>query len=290
LAPVKLSKPDNEVVAALVLSYNKREHTLRCLESIGRQTYQLPHVIVVDNNSTDGSADAIAGRFPQVQVVRSPRNLGAAGGRNLGIRWLNEHVPYTCLLFLDDDTVADEAMASELIAEMRRHSDAGMITPKGYRAGTSDLIASAGGMRVRLGLGSIRDIGAGERDDGQFAEPAVVDACVGFAVLARREALERSGCFDESYNPYGWEEVDLSLRVRQAGYTIRYAPRALCWHAGGTPGRGHRILAYERGKMVNYARLMARHASVGEWVSFVALSPIRAARLFSSQLRSLLRF
>jgi GT2 family glycosyltransferase len=286
---VTLSKPDNEVVAALVLSFNKREHTLRCLESIGRQTYPLRHVIAVDNCSADGSADAIARRFPQVHLVRSPTNLGAAGGRNRGIRWLNQHVPYTSLVFLDDDTVADERMAEELLAVMRRYPDAGMVTPKAYRAGTSDLIASAGGMRVRLGLGSIRDIGAGQRDAGQFAEPAVVDACVGFAVLARREALERSGCFDESYNPYGWEEVDLSLRVRQAGYTIRYAPRAVCWHAGGTPGRGRRILAYERGKMVNYLRLMARHASLGEWVSFLALSPIRAARLFSAQLRSLLR-
>src|SRR3954464_6352993 len=284
-----LSKPDNEVVAALVLSFNKREHTLQCLESIGRQTYPLRQVIVVDNCSTDGSADAIAHRFPLAHLIRSSRNLGAAGGRNLGIRWLNEHVPYTCLLFLDDDTIADDCMAAELVAEMQRHPDAGMITPKGYRAGTSDLIASAGGMQVRLGLGSIRDIGAGQRDAGQFAEPAIVDACVGFGVLARREALERSGGFDESYNPYGWEEVDLSLRVRQAGYTIRYAPRAVCWHAGGTPGRGRRILAYERGKMVNYLRLLARHASLGEWASFLALSPIRAARLFSAQLRSLLR-
>jgi GT2 family glycosyltransferase len=284
-----LSKPDNEVVAALVLSFNKREHTLQCLESIGRQTYPLRQVIVVDNCSTDGSADAIAHRFPLAHLIRSSRNLGAAGGRNLGIRWLNEHVPYTCLLFLDDDTIADDCMAAELVAEMQRHPDAGMITPKGYRAGTSDLIASAGGMQVRLGLGSIRDIGAGQRDAGQFAEPAIVDACVGFAVLARREALERSGGFDESYNPYGWEEVDLSLRVRQAGYTVRYAPSAVCWHAGGTPGRGRRILAYERGKMVNYLRLMARHASLREWASFLALSPIRATRLFSAQLRSLLR-
>src|SRR3954468_16097706 len=130
-----LSKPDSEVVAALVLSFNKREHTLRCLESIGRQTYPLPHVIVVDNCSADGSADAIARRFPQIHLVRSPRNLGAAGGRNLGIRWLNDHVPYNALLFLDDAPLVDYRMADELLAEMRRHPDAGMVTPKGYRAG-----------------------------------------------------------------------------------------------------------------------------------------------------------
>jgi GT2 family glycosyltransferase len=283
-----LSKSDDEVLAALVLSFNKREHTLRCLESIGRQTYPVHHVIVVDNGSADGTADAIARHFPRIHLLRSEANLGAAGGRNYGIRWANEHVPYTWLLFLDDDTVADARMAQELMAEMRRHPDAGMVTPKGYRGGTSHVIASAGGMRVRLGLGSIRDIGAGQPDVGQFAEPGTVDACVGFAVLARREALARAGNFDESYNPYGWEEVDLSLRIRQAGYTIRYAPLATCWHAGGTPGRGYRVFAYERGKVVNYLRLMTRHAGIRDWLSFLALLPFRALGLLGAQQSSVL--
>ena len=283
-----LSKPNDELLAVLVLSFNKREHTLRCLESVARLEYAPREVIVVDNGSSDGSPAAVAQHFPQVHLVRSRRNLGAAGGRNLGIRWANEHLSYRYLLFLDDDTVVDPRLADELVSLLRRHPDAGLATPKAYRAGSDTLLASAGGMRVRLGSASITDIGAGQRDTGQFADSVEVDACVGFAVLGRREALEGVGGFDERYNPYGWEEVDLSLRIREIGYLIRYAPGAVCWHAGGTPGRGRRILAYERGKVLNFLRLMRRHATAKEWLAFLALLPVRAARLLCAQLGSFL--
>jgi GT2 family glycosyltransferase len=281
-----LSKPADELLAVLVLSFNKRDSTLRCLESVSRLSYAPREVIVVDNGSSDGSAESVASRFPGVHLVRSERNLGAAGGRNLGIRWADDHLRYRYLLFLDDDTVVHERMAEELVASMRRYPDAGLVTPKAYRDGTADLIASAGGMRVRLGQASVTDIGAGQRDRGQYEEPVTTDACVGFAVLARREVLAQIGGFDENYNPYGWEEVDLSLRVRKAGHSIRYVPGALCWHAGGTPGRGRRILAYERGKMRNYWRLMVGHATPTEWLSFLALLPMRGTRLLWAQLSS----
>jgi GT2 family glycosyltransferase len=278
---------DTQLLVVLVLSFNKREHTLRCLESVHRLQYHPRAVVVVDNASSDGSADAIASLWPEVHLLRSPVNHGAAGGRNLGIGWANEHLAYAYLLFLDDDTIVDEGLAGALVDRMRTDPLAGLVTPKAYRTGAGVVLASAGGMRVRLGLGSITDIGAGQLDAGQFAQSATVDSCVGFAVLARREALLRCGGFDDSYNPYGWEEVDLSLRIREAGYVVRYEPRAVCWHAGGTPGRGRRVLAYERGKVANYLRLMRRHATLAEWCSFLAVLPVRAARLFAAQLISL---
>jgi GT2 family glycosyltransferase len=274
-----------ELLVVLVLSYNKREHTLRCLDSVRRLQYRPREVIVVDNGSSDGSADAIAEGHPEVHLVRSPRNLGAAGGRNLGIRCAKERFGYTHLLFLDDDSVVDERLAGELIAALREDSHAGMATPKAYRMDTADLIASAGGMRVQLGRGWIRDIGAGDRDVGQFEQGRTVESCVGFAVMMRREALERCGGFDESYNPYGWEEVDLSLRLRELGYSIRYVPSALCWHAGGTPGRGSQVFEYERGKAANYLRLMRRHATRAQWLAFLARLPLKSLRLAGIHLR-----
>jgi GT2 family glycosyltransferase len=273
----------------VVLSFNKREHTLRCLESVRRLQYQSKVVLVVDNASSDGSAEAIASEYPEFHLLRSPENLGAAGGRNLGIRWLDEQLDYDYLLFLDDDTVVDVLLADVMIGRMRAEPATGLVTPRAYRTGSGKVLASAGGMHVRLGLGSITDIGAGEDDAGQFTHSTTVDSCVGFAVLARRDAIQRCGGFDDRYNPYGWEEVDLSLRVRKAGYLIRYEPGALCWHAGGTPGRGRRVLAYERGKIVNYLRLMRSHATVVEWFSFLVLLPVRAARLLTAQLVSLVK-
>jgi GT2 family glycosyltransferase len=275
-----------ELLVVIVLSFNKRAHTLRCLESIRRLRYRPREVIVVDNASSDGSPEAVEREYPEVRLLRSPVNLGAAGGRNLGLRWAGKHLSYAYILFLDDDSLVDERLADELVAAMRSDPGVGLATPKAYRSNSRDLIASAGGMRVRLGRGSITDIGAGALDSGQFDRPGTVDSCVGFAVLALRDALERCDGFDERYNPYGWEEVDLSLRVREAGYTIRYVPTAVCWHAGGTPGRGHRVARYERGKISNYLRLMARHATFREWLGFLGVLPVRIPGLLAAQLRS----
>jgi GT2 family glycosyltransferase len=278
-----------ELLVVVVLSYNKRDQTLRCLESVRRLRYRPLEVLVVDNASSDGSAEAVAAEYPEVDLLRSPVNRGASGGRNLGAAYAKDRFDPAYLLFLDDDAVVHEHLAGELVAVMREDPGVGLATPKAYRFGTRDVIASAGGMRVRLGRGAITDIGAGARDVGQFERGGMVESCVGFTVLARYEALERCRGFDESYNPYGWEEVDLSLRIRNAGYTIQYAPGAICWHAGGTPGRGRRLLRYERGKIVNYLRLMRRHATAREWLTFLALLPLRAAQLVAAQIKGIAR-
>jgi hypothetical protein len=278
-----------EVLVVVVLSYNKRDQTLRCIESARRLRYRPLVVLVVDNASSDGSAEAVAVEYPDVHLLRSRVNRGAAGGRNLGVDYATERFDPAYLLFLDDDAVVDERLAEALVAVMREDPGVGLATPKAYRFGTRDVIASAGGMRVQLGSGSITDIGAGDRDIGQFERGGTVESCVGFTVLARSEALRRCGGFDERYNPYGWEEVDLSLRIRAAGYTVQYAPGAICWHAGGTPGRGRRVLRYERGKIVNYLRLMRRHATAREWLTFLTVLPLRAARLVAAQVRGIAR-
>lgn len=270
----------------IVLCHDKRAEVLRCLDSVVRLRYRPREVLVVDNASRDGSADAIARAHPGVQLVRSALNLGAAGGRNLGIRAAEERFAYGYILFLDDDALVDEHLADELIAALRADPRAGLATPKAYRLGEPGVIASAGGMRVRLGWGSIADVGAGERDRGQFDRGGAVDSCVGFAVLARREAVLAVGGLDERYNPYGWEEVDFSLRLRRAGYSIRYVPGAVAYHAGGTPGRGRAVSGYERGKSANYLRLMRRHATPLEWAGFVLSLPVRAGAVL---LRHLVR-
>ena len=266
-------------MAVLVLSHNKREATLRCVESVTRLRSRPLEIVVVDNGSSDGTADMIEVTYPHVRVVRSAVNLGAAGGRNYGLRWMADRVAYDYVLFLDDDATVSETALDALVAALRSDFTIGLVTPKAYRTGSPGILASAGGLRVRLARASIADIGAGAVDHGQYDEPRDVDACAGFAFLARREVLERVGGFDEAYNPYGWEEVDLSLRVRRAGYRIRYAPSAVVEHAGGTPGRGYRVPAYERRRFANFVRLARRHASPLEWVALVVAVPIRLTQL-----------
>jgi len=117
-------------VVVLVLSHNKRTETLRCLDSVARLTYRPLDVLVVDNGSSDGSAEAIALAHPEAHLVRSPVNLGAPGGRNLGIRTADERFPYAYLLLLDDDTVVDERLADHLVEALRSDPAVGLATPK----------------------------------------------------------------------------------------------------------------------------------------------------------------
>lgn len=272
-------------LAVLVLSHNKKDATLACLASVARLREAPRLVVVVDNDSRDGTADAVAGAYPAVLLVRSAANLGASGGRNLGIRVIAEQLGPAHILFLDDDALVDERLAGELAGALEREPIAGIATPKAYRTGSDRVIAAAGGMRVQLGRGRIADIGGGARDVGQFDRSALVDSCVGFAFLLRHEALAAVGGFDETYNPYGWEEVDLSLRVREAGFVIRYVPTAIAYHAGTAAGRGYHVPVYERGKTLNYVRLLRRHATPFERLTFALALPMRAAPLLLDALR-----
>src|ERR1700751_2384714 len=95
---------DPELVVIIILNLNKKQDTLECLESVFRLDYSPYEVVVVDNGSTDGSADAISKVFSKVHLIRSANNLGVAGGRNLGIQYANNNFQYQYLFFLDNDT------------------------------------------------------------------------------------------------------------------------------------------------------------------------------------------
>src|SRR3712207_3089549 len=103
-------------VAVVVLSWNGRDDTLACVESLLAQSWPRVETIVVDNGSTDGSADAVAERFPDVPLIRSDTNLGFAEGNNVGLRAALERGADYALL-LNNDTIADERLVESLVAE-----------------------------------------------------------------------------------------------------------------------------------------------------------------------------
>ena len=108
-------------VVAVVLSWNGREDTLACLESLrGVET------IVVDNGSADGSADAVAERFPDVELIRAGVNLGFAGGNNVGIRRALDRGADWVVLVNNDATVADDLVAA-VVAAAGRQPGAGAL-------------------------------------------------------------------------------------------------------------------------------------------------------------------
>ncbi len=220
-------------LAAVVLNWNGGERTLAALGSLAGLD-----VICVDNGSEDGSADAVAARFPDVELIRTGVNLGFSAGNNVGIRRaLSGGADW--VLLLNDDAVADPGLATALGAAADARPDAGVLACKVYFAEPPDVLMYAGG-RVNLRLGySGRQDGFGERDDGRFDELRDVERATGAAMAVSRAAIERAGFLDEALFAYA-EDLEWCVRIRNAGFAIVFVPTARVWHVGSASTGGLR--------------------------------------------------
>lgn len=226
-------------LVAVVLSWNRREDTLACLESLaGVET------VCVDNDSEDGSADAVAKRFPAVELLRNEENTGYAAGNNAGIRRALERGADWVWL-VNNDVVVDPAAAGALLAGARARPDAGVLACKVYFADPPDHLWYAGG-RFDLLLGySGRQDGYGQRDDGRFDTLRDVERATGAAMAVSRAAVERAGPLDEELFAYV-EDVEWCLRIRKAGFGVVFVPGARVWHrvSASTGGAGSATSLY----------------------------------------------
>ena len=235
-------------LVAVVLSWNGREDTLAALESL-----QGIETIVVDNGSTDGSADAIAERFPEVELVRAGVNLGFAAGNNVGIRRALDRGADWVLL-LNNDAAAEPGLVDALAAAAEARPDAGVLACKVLFA-DSDRLGYAGAGFNPL-LGRSRHEGFGEPDEPGELRDTVRATGAGMAVS--RKAIEAAGLFDEELFLYA-EDLDWSLRIRQAGFAIVYVPAARVRHrvSAAAGGAGSPTTSYYETR--NMLAVVERH-------------------------------
>ena len=201
-------------------------HALASLEGI--------ETICVDNGSTDGSDAEVERRFPDVELVRNGANLGFAGGNNVGIRRALERGADWVLL-VNNDAVVEPGIAEALDAGCRGAARRGPARLQGAVRGRAD-----GDVRGRLVQRLARLLGP-PRGVGQ-ARPlprrrATSQRADGAAMAISRAALERVGLLDEQLFAYV-EDVDLSLRVREAGFAVVFVPDAVVRHKGSASTGG----------------------------------------------------
>ena len=218
------SLPDTPFFSVIVLNWNGRHLLEECLESVLSQGYPDYETIVVDNGSTDGSADLLKERWgKKIQVILLPSNQGFAGGNNAGIRAsLGGYV-----ILLNNDTTVDPGWLSALHGAIQRHPDTGMFTPKILNDYRRDEIDNTGHVIYPDGLARGRH--RLEKDDGRFDEEGETLWPSGCAGVYRKEMLEEIGLLDETFFAYG-EDVDLGLRARWAGWACYYVPDAVVYH------------------------------------------------------------
>jgi GT2 family glycosyltransferase/glycosyltransferase involved in cell wall biosynthesis len=210
-------------VSVIVVNYRGADDTLACLEGIRALDWPAESldVVVVDNDSGGADVERIRTAAPDVQVVASPRNLGFAGGCNLGVR----HARGDVLAFVNNDARPERDFLS---AAVDAFSDpaVGAVAAK-VVDWSGERIDYVGGALSWYGQGFKVEVGA--VDDGRFDEVRDVLFGTGSALLVRREAFEEVGGFDERYFMF-FEDVDLGWRLWLAGYRIRYVPQALVRH------------------------------------------------------------
>jgi GT2 family glycosyltransferase len=217
-------------VSIVIVNWNGRHLLVRCLPRVLAQEWTNAEVVVVDNGSTDGSADWVEAHFPAVHVLRNACNLGFAGGNNAAIH--DTQGAYVATL--NNDADPDPEWLSSLVAAMELAPDVGMCASKMLRADEPSTIDACGIEVDRAGIAWNRYSDERERLD-ETAPYEVFGPCAG-AALYRRAMLREVGAFDEDYFAY-YEDVDLAWRAQRAGWRCLYVPGARVMHQHSSTGR-----------------------------------------------------
>src|SRR5713101_6254286 len=182
---------DAPLVYLIIPTWNGKDDTLECLKSLQHLKYPNARILVVDNASTDGTAEAIRREFPNVELIVNDTNLRFAGGSNAGMKVaLERGAKY--LLLLNNDTVVDHEFLNHLTQLAEREKEAGMFGPKIYYYSDPRRIWFAGG-RIEWWKGWISHIGIREHDHGQYDTVKEVDYLTGCCLLVKRDLIERVG-------------------------------------------------------------------------------------------------
>jgi GT2 family glycosyltransferase len=213
-------------VAVVVVNHNGGGVVQQALEALEGQTRRPNRTIVVDNASSDGSADHIDARFPAVELIRLDRNAGFAAGNNIGVATAED---CDWIALLNPDAFPEPTWLERLLDSAAAHPDFSFFGSLLLRAdeptevdGSGDAY-HVGGMAWRRDNG--RPLAEAHLDPGEIFSPCAA------AALYRRDAFLEAGGFDESFFAY-YEDSDLAFRLRLLGHRCFYEPSAVVRHVG----------------------------------------------------------
>lgn len=223
-------------VSLIIVSYNTKELTLACIKSVYEKTQNLSYeILVVDNNSSDGSVEAIEESFPEVRVIKSNENLGFGKANNLGIGLSQSKYVF----LLNPDTVLKNNAVKILYDFMENHPEAGaaggmLYDDEGKRTfsfGRLPLLKEKIQLIMLPHIFLSKEIrGKINYDDvNEISEAGYIS---GADLMIRREVLNKTGCFDNDFFMY-YEETELQFRIKKAGYKIFIVPAAEIIHLEG---------------------------------------------------------
>ncbi|MCE7055963.1 glycosyltransferase family 2 protein [Algoriphagus sp. AGSA1] len=227
------STPDPSV-AIILVNWNGYAFTADCLRSLRKVDFQKFQVILVDNASKDQEGKKLKAEFPEIELVENTKNLGFAGGNNVGIKTALA-AGYPHVMLLNNDTVVEPDFLGIMLQKFRKNPNVGVVQPLIIFLHDRKKIWSAGGKWQQwwcrsITLGDRKYIGDFKvRDRG-------LDWATGCCMLIRRNALVDTGLLNENYFAY-FEDVEWSLRFRKKGYEIELASDAVIYHEAGASSK-----------------------------------------------------
>lgn len=215
-------------VFIIILNYKRKDLTISCIKSLQNNLskYNI-EIIIVDNNSNDGSAESFVKLLKGTKLIVNSKNLGWSGGNNVGIKYaLKNHAD--AVLLLNNDTIIEKNCIDHIIEKLFLEKEIGIVSPKVYEFGKKKVIANAGSfMRTHRYFGYEK--GSGEIDKGQYDRIRKTDYVAGTAMMIKKEVFEKTGILDENYFLY-YEDVDLCYRAKKKGFHCTFVQNAIVYH------------------------------------------------------------
>lgn len=240
-------------VCCVIVNWNGWRDTLDCLASLRDQDYRNLQVVVVDNGSTDDSVERIRSTFPEVRVIEAGKNLGFAGGCNVGLR-AGLATDASFFWLLNNDTVCPPDTLRKLVRRAIGSSEAGLVGTVLLYAHDPTKVQAWGGGRVKPWIAYVR----------HFERPVEFgrNCYTTFAsVLARREMLEEVGLLYEGFFMY-CDDCDLCMRMQKTRWKIVIAENTAVLHKEGASTAASQKPAMTKIMTVSSLRFIRRHSKV----------------------------
>ncbi|MEI9945150.1 MAG: glycosyltransferase family 2 protein [Chitinophagaceae bacterium] len=214
------------LVSIITLNWNTPEVTADFLRSInGQNTYKNIEVIVVDNGSKEDPTALFTSVYPQIKLIKTGKNLGFAGGNNVGIR----EAKGDFLFIVNNDTEFTSGLLEGLLEIFEKNADAGIACPKFHYFFHKGTIEFAGYNSVNIFTGRNGMVGCREEDKGQYDEVKVTNYAHGGAMMVPRKIIDEVSVMPEEFFLY-YEEFDWSEQIKRKGYKVYYQPKSLIYH------------------------------------------------------------
>lgn len=221
----------NPLFSVVIPHWNGKDFLQPCLDALQNQSYSPIEIIIVDNNSEDGSQQYIKDNYPDIILIELPENRGFTGACNAGMEAAKGNI----IALLNNDTEVDSEWVSAIVDAFSRHEDVGIIASKMMLFTQRDTFHTAGDGFTTDGQAFNR--GVWQKDVGQFDEEAYVFGACGGSSAYRRQVLDEIGLLDDDYF-FLLEDIDIAWRAQLAGWRTLYTPKAIVYHHLSATGGG----------------------------------------------------